>query len=305
MNIKIYIHLMPWELDDAFIIFNKIGLANKYLNPNDKLYVDTCLNLSSYIINWSKSTLTKEFFIDKYNYILNALYNVNHNSKIEETSELYGHLDFQKEIIDPKINFYLPICSDVYFHHHAIILLIESAKLIKDDYFLITPETPKLWDNTWDILTNNNFKNDLYNNWNDRDIYDIIYKSENIQSEPYLEKINSFKYAGWIDLYNKNFYEKLVPCFDDWHGYGPWDTFGTNIAYIAKHKFNLNVNQYVLRNQIIFDKDIGIFQSKKTPNVYKKFLNLNEIPDQRQLFESNTNNYINQWLSYAKTNKII
>ena len=296
---------MPWELDDAFHVFNKISLSNKYINPNDKIYIDTCVNLSSYIIDWDKSKLPKEFFIDKYNYICKALQGVTHKSNIYEKNELYGHLDFQREVVEPHIDYYLAACPDVYFHHHTIFLMLESAKNIKDDYFLITAEIPKLWDNTWDILTNKCFQNDSYNKWQDNDIYDIIYKSENIQDIPYVEKLNVFKYAAWFDLYNKNFYEKLVPCFENWHGYGPWDSFGTTISHMARDRFNLNINQYVLRNQIIFDKDIGIFQNKKTPNIYKKYLYLNDIPNQRHAFESNINNYLNQWLDYARTNKII
>ena len=70
MNIKIYMHLMPWELDDANNVFNKIAIANKYLSPDDQLTVDTCLNLSSYIIDWDKSIIPKEFYIKIYEWII-------------------------------------------------------------------------------------------------------------------------------------------------------------------------------------------------------------------------------------------
>jgi hypothetical protein len=97
----------------------------------------------------------------------------------------------------------------------------------------------------------------------------------------------------------------LVPCQEDWHGYGPWDYFSTNVCNIAKKNFNLDINQYILRNQVIFDKDIGIFQNKKNPSPYKKYLSFNDIPNQRQTFESKINEYIYRWQEYAKINKII
>lgn len=297
-------HLMPWELDGAFQAFNKIATAKKYLNSNDTLYVDTCLNLSEYIIDWNKSKLPKEFFIDKYEYASKALHEINHKTKIYTKNELYGHLDLQREVIEPNIDYYMSICPDVYFHHHSIFYLIEGAKSIKDEYFLITPEIPKLWDSSWDFLTNQRFQSDLHSNWYNQDIYEIIYKSENIDGNPHIEKLQDLKWAGWFDLYNKNFYEKLVPCFDDWHGYGPWDFFGINVCHIAKQR-HVNVNQYIIRNQIVFDKDIGIYQNKKNPSPYKKYLYLNDIPNQRKEFESKLQEYINRWIEYAKNNKII
>jgi hypothetical protein len=305
MNIKIFTHLMPWELDDAFQTFNKIALSQKYINPEDTLYIETCLNLSDYIIDWSKSELPKKFFIEKYEYISQALYECNHKTHIYQGDKLYGHLDFQREVIEPHIDYYMPSSPDIYFHQHAIFYLIEGAKCIKDDYFLITPEIPKLWDSSWDLLTNKNFKNDEHSNWRNQSIYDIIYISENIKESPRIEKLNDFKLAGWLDLYSKNFYEKLVPTFDDWHGYGPWDYFGIIVSKIAKDKFNVNINQYVLRNQVIFDKDIGIFQNKKTPNLYKKYLYMNDVPNQRKEFEAKFDEYLTRWMVYAKNNKII
>lgn len=67
-------HLMPWEIDNAHQIFNKIASVRRLLDPVDKVYIHTCLNLSSYIINWENSKLSKEFFIDKYHYAHKVLY---------------------------------------------------------------------------------------------------------------------------------------------------------------------------------------------------------------------------------------
>lgn len=305
MNIKIYMHLMPWELDDASNVFNKIAIANKYLSPDDQLTIDTCLNLSSYIIDWDKSIIPKEFYINKYNYISKVFYEINHKCNIYDKNELYGHLDFQREVQDPNIDYYIQMCSDVYFHPHTIFYLIESAKKITTKYFLITPEIPKLWDQTWDVLTNKNFINEPYETWENRNINEIIYISETMNESPYFEKINQFKWAGWLDLYNKNFHDTLIPSHPDWHGYGPWDFYGLHVCNIAKYNFNIDVAQYVLRNQIIFDKDIGIFQNKKNPSVYKKYLSLNTIPNQRVEFESKMEQYIRIWHENLKRNNIL
>jgi hypothetical protein len=305
MNIKIFMHLMPWEIDSASHVFAKIASVKRLLAPTDKIYIHTCLNLSTYIINWEKSKLPKDFFIDKYNYIHKTLYEFDCKTEIYEKNELYGHLDFQRELIEPHIDYYFSICPDISFHPHTIYYLIEGVKQIKNQYFLITPEIPQLWDSSWDMMVNKNFKHYNYTDWENRNIHEIMHVAQNISDDPYIEKIQQFKWAGWFDIYNKELYEKLIPCFPNWHGYGPWDFFSINICTILKNQFRIDVEEYILRNQIIFDKDIGIYQNKKTPCPYKKHIYLNEIPNQRHVFESNFNEYTKQWFEYAKLNKII
>lgn len=296
---------MPWELDDTFQILTKIATIKRNLNPDDNVCIDTCLNLSSYIIDWSSSKIPKDFFIEKYNYIHKILYEFEYKTKVYDGSELYGHLDFQREIVSTDTDYYIAISPDIYFHPHTIFYLIESAKQIKNKYFMITPEIPKLWDQTWDMMVNKNLNHYKYEEWENRNINEIIHISQNISEDSYIEKLPSFKWAGWLDIYNKEFYEKLIPCFSEWHGYGPYDLFGITVCTIAKQQFKVDVEQYILRNQIIFDKDIGIYQNKKNLNPYKKYISLHNIPNQRKIFESKLNEYINKWMIYAKTNKII
>lgn len=305
MNIKIFMHLMPWELDDAFSAFSKISTLKRSFDTADTITIHTILNLSSYLINWEKTSIPKQFFIDKYNYIHKILYEYKIKTEIYDGNELYGHLDFQRDLIDVNTDYYISLCPDIYFNPHTIYYLIQGAKQIDTKYFIITPEIPKLWDQSWDFLVNKNLNHYNYHDWENRNIHEIISISNNISEEPEIEKSKQFKWAGWCDLYNKNFYENLLPCQIDWHGYGPWDFFGINICTLAKTQLKVDVDQYILRNQIIFDKDIGIYQNKKTPSPYKSYIYLNKIPDQRQHFESNLNTYIQRWIDNAKENKII
>ena len=134
---------------------------------------------------------------------------------------------------------------------------------------------------------------------------EIVHFIENNNDDPFLEKMNQFKYAGWFDLYNKNFYEKFIPVADDWHGYGPWDFFGMNIASFAKTKYNTNIEQYILRNQIIFERNMGVLENKLNSNLYKKYLKLNDIPNQRKNFESKFQEYFIKWHDYAIKNNVL
>jgi hypothetical protein len=305
MNIKIIFHLMPWELDFAELTFEKLSCARKYLNPEDTIYIQSTLNLSEYIFNWKDSSIPKSFFIEKYNNLLNYLEEYKVISNIYDKNELYGHLDLQRESLQQNIDYYISICPDMYFHNHLLFYLIESAKKINDKYFIITSETTQLWDYTWDEMVNKNFRNISYKEWNKQSPSELVHFIENNNDDHSLEKMSQFKYAGWFDLYNKNFYEKFIPVMDEWHGYGPWDFFGMNIASFAKTKYNTNIEQYILRNQIIFERNMGVFENKLNSNLYKKYLKLNDIPNQRKNFESKFQEYFIKWHDYAIKNNVL
>jgi hypothetical protein len=283
---------MPWEIDYALLSFTQLKKSSQYISSEDKIYIDIALNLSSYIINWEESKLPKEFFINKFNTLLLLLDWAIIKPTVYEGDELWGHLDFDKNKIESHIDYYLSICPDMWFHEHALPYLIESAKQIKDKYFIITPEIHKLWDWTWDELVNENYKDVPYENWNKSDIFEI---QSRVLEEPYLEQTTHFKYAGWFDLYSKDFIE-LIPVPDDWRGYGPWDYYSMLISDIAV-KNGIDIKEYVLRNQIIFEYHPNKEDKGNFVDYYKNLLLLNKIENQRQVVESKFPYYIQQWIN--------
>ena len=282
--------MMPWEADYALLSFIQLKKSFLLLNPEDKIYVDVALNLSGYVINWDKSKLPKEFFINKFNSLITMLDGPTVKSIIYEGNELWGHLEIQKSQIESHIDYYISICPDMWFHEHTLFYIIEAAKQIKDKRFVITPETHKLWDWTWDELVNENYKDVPYEDWNKSDISEIQSK---VLGEPYVEQISRFKYAGWFDLYSKDFMG-LIPVPDDWKGYGPWDYYSMLVSDIAV-KNGIDIKEYVLRNQIIFEYHPNKEDKGNFADYYKDLLSLNKIENQRQVVESKFPHYIQQW----------
>ncbi len=311
-NIKISIHFMPWEIDEALLMINKIKQSSYFLQKEHKLYLDTALNLSSAIIDWETSSLPKEYFIEKYN-ILDSLIksNVIHKPFIYDMDEVYGALDLYKDAIDENIDCYINICPDVDFSEHLLYYMFEAAINIQDKYFIVTPEIFKSWDSSWDILVNKKFKDVPYSKCIDVDMADI--RNQCLDLDPtFMEKINNFKYAGWFDLYSKGFYEELVPVLPEWKGYAPWDLYSMNVCNIAKNN-GVNVNQYILRNQVTWFSDTGCLKNDeeyggdgKLKLLYKKFLTVKMgRQEQRSDIDNNLAFYVNKWVEYAKQNGIL
>ena len=266
---------MPWELDYALLQFHKLKQASFHLNSEDKIYIDTGLNLSSYIIDWNKSSLPKQYFIEKYNTISSLLDWTIHKPTIYEGDGLWGHLDLQRNQIESHIDYYIGTCPDMWFHEHLLYYLIESAKQVKDKYFVITPETHKLWDWTWDELVHEGYKNIPYDQWNKSDIFEVQSRVNNLET-PYLKQAGALKWAGWFDLYSKAFVEELVPIHPEWKGYGPWDYYGMLVSDIAT-KNGTPIKEYILTNQIICEYHPNKNDKNNFTDYTKNLLTLNKI----------------------------
>lgn len=288
---------MPWEIDFALLTFDKLKRASYFLDPEDKIYIDIGLNLSSYFINWENSKLTKEYFSRKLDQYSKLLEWANWKMEIYTGDELWGHLDLERNQIQENIDYYISICPDMYFHEHLLYYLIEAAKQVKDKYFIITPETFKLWDHTWDELVHEQYRDWPYEAWKEGDTYQIQHDMIGMV-QPTLRKTRAYKWAGWFDLYSKSVVEELIPIPDGWKGYGPWDFYGMKVANMA----GAQLEQYVLENQIIveYQPDKCDFRA-----VYKDLLHINQVPDQRQKCESEFAYYLEKWVEYAKDKKII
>ena len=304
MNVKFTYHFMPWEIDYALLTFTQLKKSSYYLPDDVNVEVDSVLNLSSYIINWEESKLPKQYFIDKYNNISKLLVDYKHNSKVYDGNELYGHLDLQYECKADHVDYYINACPDMYFSEHLLTYLIEGAKQIPNKYFVVTPQIHKLWDQTWDEITNPMYQGVPYDEWNQVDIFDIRNNLKIKDEEVGLTQVYNNKWAGWFDLYNKAFYEELVPFREDWNGYGPWDFYSMLAAGFAKSK-GVDFQQYLLTSQTIFEYSVGpLKETNGFSNHYRDYLVKNDIPNQRDVFEAKFQQYLQEWNQYAQDKKL-
>ena len=303
MNIKIITHFMPWEIDYALLMFEKLKRSSYYVSPNDKITISAALNLTDYTINWGKSKLPKEFFKNKFNTLGILTQWAEYKPFIYEGDKLWGHLDFHKKQYEEKIDFYITICPDMYFHDHLLFYIIEAAKQANQQSknFIITPQIYKMWDNTWDHLTHPLFQNIKYNDWDKGDVYDINHIMNTQDNSPELISTNNFKWAGWFDLHSKNFFEKLLPVPNEWSGYGPWDFYGMLCCGLAA-KDGFNIKQFILNNQIIFEHCTGPLKKNNYSSYYKDLIVKKDIPNQRKNIEARFQKDISKWYEYFKKN---
>ena len=290
---------MPWEIDEFLILARKLKKSYYYLDENNEYTFYVCLNLSSAIIDWNKSKLDKEFFIDKFNSILKILENsYNIEWEIYDDDNPVGHLDVEKELFKRHKEYdgILALASDIHFHETLLKDMFSIFESTSEEFKIITPQMHRLWDASWDEVVNEYCKSYNYENHDQIDVYDAEWITECNLNNISMYKISQNKWAGWCDLRSS----KLIKWFSppkSWTGYGPYDTYLMILLANYKHiNPSFDFQQYAIENQVI-----GKVSNHNFKDFYKKYLVFKNIKQtNRQTYEKQINKIIEIHLKKIK-----
>ncbi len=285
---------MPWELDYALLSFIQLKKSHYYI---DKEYatvkVEAVLNCSDYHIDWTKTQLPESLFRNKFNDLAALLVDYEYNPVIINEGQ-YGIITAQKDSYEPDVDYYINLTQDFYFSETLLATMIESTKHITNKYFVVTPEITKKWDSSWDEITNSDYITTPYSDWDKVDAFDVRHKLKTSEPSFSLYPTQRSKWAQWLDLYNKAFYEDFAPIQDGMKGYGAWDWYTLMLTEYAKSK-GVDFQEYLIRGQIATEYGTGPLKGREFGGYYKKYFHIIEEHNtkaQRAYFESNMQNYL-------------
>ena len=289
MLTQIVIHLLPHEIDWFEWQTKQLKQGSYYLEEDDKVIIDVTLNLN--LIEWDKSQLPKQFFIDKFFQLEKLCDWCETQFIIDDENKCLGCDDKRREAIRlTTSDNILYLDSDLIFKPELLKYIIDSAKVIPNDYYIISPQTVKMWDNSWDILTNKKYINNIANmqEYYNNDPFKII--SENIEDINIIP-INQFKFGGgWFNLISTKLL-KLTDIPDSFGPYGIDDLYVMLCCNILKQK-QYNIQQYILEGITVIEN----FKYRWNP--YKDYLYLIDKQDQfRKQAESNLNNELQNFIN--------
>jgi hypothetical protein len=264
MVTQIVIHLLPHEIDWFEWQSKQFKLGSYYIN--DKVIIDITLNLN--LIDWDKSQLPKQFFIDKF-YQIEKLWDwAETRFIVDENNKCLGCDDKRREAIRlTTADNILYLDSDIIFKPELLSYIIEASKLIENEYYIISPQTVRMWDSSWDIITNKNYLNTPANmeTYYANDPFKVI--TTNSNDEINLIPISEFKFGGgWFNLLSTKLL-KITDMPDSFGPYGIDDLYVMICCNMMKQK-NYPVQQYVLTNTIVIEN----FKYRWNP--YKNYLSL-------------------------------
>jgi hypothetical protein len=229
---------MPNEIEMFERFMTQYRKALLYLDANDNVTLKASLNLNPLLTDWDNSELKQDYFINIFNNLFENIPNIN---EIILDTKLMGTTQQKRESIQLNYDQFIFVDTDISFSEYLLKYQLEGSYRLEGKYILI-PQLVKLWDNSWDILVHNDYKNKEYGYQNIHDpqlTYNQPVNDVNIIPLPII------KFGcGMHTLYSKEFWD-LVNIPESFGGYGSEDAYAMFASNIANQN-GIPVVQYML-----------------------------------------------------------
>lgn len=273
-TVLISMFVFPWEIDSLERVLIGLKESSFNIDANVKFKLSVTMEMSDRRVDWRNSHIPRQFFLDKFENLKKLCnwcqYEFDTNENIKGAADK-KRSDLEKYKDDADVFMWLD--TDIYFPKHILYAISTFVADIKEQYYIITPEIIKYWDNSWDIITNKKYMNQPFNHRDFFDMFSLDNECQNMDGA-YLEPINGFKFgAGWFTCLSKDLFVKAtMPGFIG--EYGPDDTWIMMFSQAYNQKYSKQiVKQHVMRNVVI--TELG--KTYTADNHYKKHLKLNSI----------------------------
>lgn len=278
--IHIITHILPQEIDNLEQMLIHLKKSSKWISYEDFM-VEVVLNTK--LTDWSTSKLNEQFFIDKFNF-LETLTSSWCSTKFEiSDGTILGCNDIRRRALRTSQADYIMYLDTDNIFSESLLYHIKSYTdylLTQDGYNILVPEITRLWDNSWDVITNEHHLQSeaSHEKYFNRDPYTIDFNPGDVLINP----IDTFKFAGWGTCIPTKLRD-LIDIPDSLGSYGLDDTFVMMACLKLKFKGH-NIQQYTLQNEIIIENNKFRF------NPYQNYLT---TIDRREEFKNQANNNFN------------
>lgn len=241
-KIHLTIHVFPREIDDYDYTVTQLKVASKFIN-NLQIDANVILNLNDKIVDWTKATIPKQYFIDKFKNINKKLDWVNIlQEEIALGEEYSGYLE--KRISNTHLEGYDLfwwqdvdlVLDDLLFFH-----LENTLNSVDEEDFIISPQIYKYWDGSWDVICSNP---DVSIDVDTFDSFEIKINQYNRNDLTVLKNKNIKFAGGWFTMLSSKLVKK-IPFPINARGYGREDTL---VLEWAKKN---NITQYLMIGSIV------------------------------------------------------
>ena len=263
--IHIVLYAMPWEIDKLELLVHKFNSSKYYLKPNHRVSFNVVLNVSDSFTDWDKSKLPKEFFVDKFRSLIEKLawgdknyFHIEHEDGILFSHDgIQGCSDIRRKVINEADaeDYILWLDPDIYFSDISLISVFNTIEALNKNnqkgYKIISPEIVRYWDESWDSIVNEEFKNSDLGQLYNFDVYEIdsfVFRRSN--NEYGVRLNNEIKFGGGLFTTFSADLLKLIGIPEELGHYGYEDA---HILYCSMYmkQFGYNVNQYIISNLLV------------------------------------------------------
>tara|TARA_A100001037_G_scaffold290243_1_gene302843 strand:+ start:12280 stop:13164 length:885 start_codon:yes stop_codon:yes gene_type:complete len=254
MNLVLSIHIFPNELGKYQRLVERINATHSYIESRtNTISTHVVLNLNDSLIDWNNSPIKKEEVISTYTDINNILTTDDNVCTYINNPNFIGVNEHRRNTIKnyTDVDSIIFLDADVHFRDKILKHHIDAYSLIDTDtMFIITPQTVRLWDDTWDCIVNDRYIKKSHN-FHKKIIPNEVLSHEH--GDVTLVPTDSFKWGGgWFNSISPKLLS-LVGIPESFVGYGPDDTYVMQCAYLLKNR-GYKIQQYILQNELIVEE---------------------------------------------------
>jgi hypothetical protein len=284
--LQILIHILPQEIDQLELLLTQFKYNSIYLEDTDEVLFDVVLNNN--LTNWDESSFPKSYFNNKFKQ-LELLTKTWAKTKFEinDDQTILGCVSHRRRAInETKADALLTIDSDIIFSHTLLFNIINAIKVIKEPYYIITPQITPMWDDTWTVLVNENYIDEPPGDgFKTRDPYKYAMCFGDVTVNP----ISVCKFGGGLATVISTPLAKKIKIPESLGHYGLEDTYMMMCVNILKQK-RINIQQYVLKNEVVVEDHLFRF------NPYKDYLvTIDKREEFKQIANANFHKEINNF----------
>jgi len=249
--ITISIHCFPHEIDNYVRVIKNLNECALHTNDKDNVEILSCMNTNESLVDWGGASPAE---IEQVNTTFRT---TSEQSIIKCTESITNSVNFlgvnehRRNTIDRASSTDIIIFLDCDLHFNRNILghlELATTKISNflDDY-IITPNTVRLWDKTWDSIVHPDYLSHplgMFKTINPTEVVDRDY------GDVKLTPNFTFKWGGgWFNAISASLLKRVhIP--KSFRGYGPDDTFIMECCKILKRKGH-RVQQYILNNVVV------------------------------------------------------
>ena len=246
--IIISIHIFPHELKRFERIVETFKRALNYADNTSPISLRATLNINPALIEWGGECPRQT--TNKFTGICKKI-SVTTTTEVKSDQTFLGVNEHRRDTINEASvsDTIIFLDSDLYFDERLLAHQLNAISLVQktNEYFIITPQIVKLWDDTWDCIVNPNFINKSHQYHKTIDPRGIVNAE---YGKVTLSENKTFKWGGgWFNAISANLL-KYIGIPDSFVGYGPDDTFIMECCKLMKRNGH-GVQQYILSNMVV------------------------------------------------------
>ena len=150
------------------------------------------------------------------------------------------------------VTHFMYLDTDVHFSVYNLSYVFRALEQIRDEYHIISSQLLRLWDEGWNVISNERFIPMGYDSkvWLKFDPFGIDGECHNYLNHIGVKKLPYIKFGGgWFNIFSTNLL-KFIDVPDSLSSYGLDDTFVSDCANIMKQN-GYDINQYILNNLVV------------------------------------------------------